>query len=130
MKTLDRRTIDGETKQIRGYAAVFNSFSQPLGGFREIIRPGAFKKTLRDADVRALLNHDPNYVLGRKSAKTLELSEDDKGLRYAITPPDTSFANDLMVSIGRGDVTQSSFGFQTVKDKWTEEENKLTRELG
>lgn len=139
MKLCDRRIIEGadvrvatgtgEAKQIRGYAAVFNSYSQPMMGFREIIRPGAFRKTLREADVRALLNHDPNFVLGRKSAGTLELAEDDKGLRYSITPPNTTFANDLMVSIDRGDVTQSSFGFNTVKDKWTQDGDVLTREL-
>lgn len=139
MNKLDRRIVDGEVrvaaaaagepKQIRGYAAVFNSFSQPMMGFREIIRPGAFRKTLREADVRALHNHDPNFVLGRKSAGTLELAEDDKGLRYAITPPNTTFANDLMVSIDRGDVTQSSFGFTTVKDKWSQDGDVLTREL-
>lgn len=139
MKHLDRRVTensevrmeerDGEAKTITGYAAVFNSLSQPMFGFREIIRPGAFKKTIREADVRALINHDPNYVLGRTSARTLKLSEDEKGLRYTITPPETSFAKDLMVSIQRGDITQSSFGFQTIKDTWTGEGEKLTREL-
>ncbi len=139
MKQIDRRmneqaevrvaSGDGESKKIVGYAAVFNSLSQPMFGFREIIRPGAFKKTIREADVRALMNHDPNYVLGRTSSRTLRLSEDEKGLKYTIDPPDTSFARDLMVSIERGDVNQSSFGFRTVKDAWTGEGDKLTREL-
>lgn len=139
MKHLDRRmnessevrvaSGDDAKKTITGYAAVFNSFTQIMPGFREMVRPGAFKKTIREADVRALMNHDPNFVLGRTSARTLRLSEDEKGLKYTINPPDTSFANDLMVSIERGDVTQSSFGFNVVKDKWIEEGDMRTREL-
>lgn len=121
----------GGTRQIRGYAAVFDALSQPMMGFREIIRKGAFKKTLREADVRAHFNHDPNIVLGRNHAGTLDLREDDKGLLYAITPPDTQAAADLIKSIERGDVTQSSFAFQKVKDRWTEDKttNTVTREL-
>lgn len=125
--TIERRTIDlselridaqGEQKLIRGYAAVFDSMSQPLGGFREVIRKGAFRKALNDGDIRALWNHDPNYVLGRKSARTLQLNEDEKGLFSRITPPDTQWARDLMQSIQRGDVSQMSFGFRVVKDNW------------
>ena len=123
--------MDGgnDDEKIVGYAAVFNSFSQPIFGFRETIKPGAFKKTIRESDVRALINHDPNYVLGRTSSRTLRLSEDEKGLRYIVTPPDTTFARDLVVSIKRGDITQSSFGFSVVKDHWTGESPNMTREL-
>jgi HK97 family phage prohead protease len=113
-----RLDSETETKSIRGYAAVFDAMSQPLFGFREIIRKGAFKKTIKDGDIRALWNHDPNYVLGRKSARTLSLTEDDKGLLSRIFPPDTQWARDLMTSIDRGDVSQMSFGFRTVKDNW------------
>lgn len=120
---------DDGTRKIHGYAAIFDALSQPLFGFREVIKPGAFKKTLKEADVRALHNHDPNYVLGRKSARTLRLKEDEKGLAMEIDPPDTSFANDLLVSIERGDVNQSSFGFTTVKDFWFMEGDTQIREL-
>lgn len=109
---------EGDKRTIQGYAAVFDSMSQPLGAFREVIRKGAFKKTVRESDIRALWNHDPNYVLGRKSARTLRLEEDDKGLQTRIFPPSTTWANDLMTSIERGDVSQMSFGFQMVKDRW------------
>jgi HK97 family phage prohead protease len=113
--------LDGnekEARSIRGYAAIFDALSQPLFGFREIIRKGAFRKTIKDGDIRALWNHDPNYVLGRKSARTLRLEEDDKGLFSRIFPPDTQWARDLMLSIDRGDVSQMSFGFRAVKDQW------------
>lgn len=121
----------GEKKQIAGYAAVFNAEAQIMPGFREIVRSGAFKKTLRESDIRALLNHDPNFVLGRKQAGTLKLWEDEKGLGYRIDPPATSYADDLLVSIARGDISQSSFGFRVVKDRWTEDVEKKTvlREL-
>jgi HK97 family phage prohead protease len=113
-----RLASEGDTRTIQGYAAVFDSMSQPLMGFREVIRKGAFKKTVRESDIRALWNHDPNFVLGRKSARTLRLEEDDKGLLTRIFPPSTTWASDLMTSIERGDVSQMSFGFQMVKDHW------------
>jgi len=76
---------------IVGYAAVYNRLSLDLGGFREEIMPGAFDRILNrqrgKADVVALFNHDSNIVLGRTSSGTLELSSDEKGLRYVVTPP-------------------------------------------
>jgi hypothetical protein len=101
---------DGK-KTMRGHAAVFNQLSQDLGGFREQIAPGAFADAIQTDDVRALFNHDPNFILGRNVAKTLRLSEDATGLAIEIDPPDTTYARDLMVSMERGDVTQMSFGF-------------------
>jgi HK97 family phage prohead protease len=115
---------DGEqAPHIRGYAAVFDSLSLPMNAWgptpvREKIRPGAFAKTLRESDVRALWNHDPSYVLGRNKASTLGLREDEHGLAVDITPPATQWARDLAVSMRRGDVNQMSFGFQVVRDEW------------
>lgn len=130
----ERRYLATEFRQdaqgrLEGYAAVFNQMSEDLGGFRESIVPGAFAATIAADDVRGLWNHDPNFVLGRNRANTLELSEDSTGLLYRITPPDTQWARDLMVSISRGDVNQSSFGFQTLKDEWQGSENGRTRSL-
>jgi hypothetical protein len=138
--TIERRMVDeselrvdttGSARTIQGYAAMFDSLSLPLGGFQEVIRKGAFKKTLREGDIRALWNHDPNFVLGRKSARTLRLEEDAKGLLSRISPPDTTWANDLMTSIDRGDVSQMSFGFRAVKDHWNAPDAKgvVIREL-
>lgn len=111
------RGVDGGKDKIQGYAAVFNQLSEDLGGFREKIDPGAFSEVL-EGDTRALKNHNSDYVLGRTTSGTLKLKEDDTGLRYEIVPPDTQWAKDLMVSIDRGDITQSSFGFRVADDKW------------
>jgi len=116
---IELRVEGDETKKITGHAAVFDKWSEDLGGFREKIRAGAFKKTIKEADVRALFNHDPNFVLGRNTAGTLTLEEDKKGLAISIEPPDTQWARDLTTSIERGDINQMSFGFRTVKDQWT-----------
>lgn len=109
---------DGDTRKIVGYAARFNELSEEMWGFKEKIAPGAFKNALLNSDTRALFNHDPNYVLGRKSAGTLTLREDENGLWYEITPPDTQWARDLINSINRGDVKESSFGFTIQKEEW------------
>lgn len=108
----------GSEFRIEGHAAVFNRLSQDLGGFVERIAPGAFTKTIKEADVRALFNHDASLILGRTKAGTLRLAEDQTGLLYDVSVPDTSYGRDLMVSIERGDVNQSSFGFRVIDDGW------------
>ena len=130
------RVVNGETSSqdpsIEGYAAVFDSWSESLGGnepFIEKVCKGAFAQTIQEDDIRALFNHDPNYVLGRNIAGTLTLQEDDKGLLVRITPPNTQWAKDLLVSIARGDITQMSFGFTVELDRWSYEEGKDVREL-
>ena len=99
---------------IHGHAAVFNSLSQDLGGFREKIAPGAFADSLDDNanDPVALFNHNPDHLLGRKSAGTLRLHEDGRGLHFAFDPPDTQIGQDLPKLIRRGDINKMSFGFR------------------
>ena len=111
-------TDEGGLRHIVGYAAVFNSLSEDLGGFREKIDSGAFADSLNADDIRALKNHNSDYVLGRNKSGTLTLSEDQRGLKIDIMPPDAQWATDLMVSIDRKDVDQMAFGFRTLEYRW------------
>lgn len=107
---------DGEDFKIEGYFAVFNSNYDIGPGMSESIAPGAFSNTLAE-DIRALVNHDTTLVLGRTSAHTLELREDERGLwgRISINPKDTDAMN-LYERVKRGDVSQCSFGFEIVRE--------------
>lgn len=107
---------DGEGPTIVGHAAVFDRPVQLFPGFREVVRAGAFTKTIREADVRALFNHDPNYVLGRNRSSTLSLEEDGVGLSYRISAPETDTIRDLVLEpIRRGDISGSSFSFRAIR---------------
>lgn len=131
MKELRINENDGSAV-IEGHAAVFDSWSETLGGifpFKEIVRKGAFNESIGKDDIRALFNHDPNYVLGRNRAGTLELVEDEVGLRVRISPPETSWARDVQTSIRRGDITQMSIGFMVEDDDWRTENGMDVREL-
>lgn len=114
---LEVRAAEDGSMKIDGYASVFNSRSELLGWYYEYIEEGFFDDVLKD-DVRALFNHDANYVLGRTVSNTLSLSVDNTGLRYSIDLPNTSFAKDLCESMKRGDISQSSFGFVVGLDRW------------
>ena len=125
---LDRREDDGVAPRIRGLAAVYYDGTEATQfelweGAVERIMPGAFADALRgQGDVRALFNHDPNLVLGSTAAGTLKLSDDPRGLRYEIDPPDTQPARDLVQSIQRGDVKGSSFAFRVLDQQWKTED--------
>jgi HK97 family phage prohead protease len=126
-----RQMDDGQPPEIVGYAAVYNALSEDLGGFREIVRPGFFTPVLGN-DVRATINHSPQHVLGRSSAGTLILEDDEKGLLTRIRTPDTSYARDLLVSMDRGDIDQMSFIFRVAAggEKWGRvQEGWVVREL-
>lgn len=115
---------DGDGPLIVGHGAVFNSESVDLGGWREVIAPGAFKRTLRqNPDVLSFFNHNPSQVLGRTTSKTLTVAEDLEGLAYQVRPPDTTWANDLLTSMRRGDIRGSSFMFEAVKVEWGKAED-------
>lgn len=112
-----RAETEQDKRKITGHFAVFNS-SADLGWFIESIAPGAFAETIKTDDIRALWNHEPNWILGRNKSGTLSLFEDDRGLFGEIIPPDTQWARDLQVSIERGDVSQASFGFEVIEEAW------------
>ena len=121
LERLEIRAGEGSPPMIDGYAAVFGQLSVDLGGFRERIAPGAFERSLADNDIRALWDHNSQYVLGRNRANTLELTEDEHGLAVRMRPPATTWAGDLLASMGRGDVNQMSFGFFVRQDEWIED---------
>jgi HK97 family phage prohead protease len=112
---------DEELPRIVGWAGLYGSFAD-FGEYRERIRRGAFGRALaKDPDVRALVNHDPNLVLGRTRAGTLKLSESERGLRAEIQPGNTRAAEDVIEWLRRGDVSGMSFGFRVLKDDWCNE---------
>jgi HK97 family phage prohead protease len=115
---IEIRAAEGGGKLLAGHAAVFDKDSEEMWGFTERVAAGAFTKTLQEDDIRGLFNHNPDYVLGRNTSKTLRLAEDAVGLGFEIDLPDTQLARDLVISIERGDITGCSFGFSTISDKW------------
>jgi HK97 family phage prohead protease len=119
--TAEIRSNDNNT--LSGYAAVFDSPSEDLGGFTENIRKGAFTRCLNEQpDIRCLSNHDTSAILGRTRSGTLQVREDDRGLYFECNLPDTTTARDLATLVKRGDVTGMSFGFYCKQDEWTRSE--------
>jgi HK97 family phage prohead protease len=118
-----RADKSGDGMSFTGYAAVFNSDSEPLP-FIERIAPGAFNKSLKSRNnIRMYMNHDSSMLLATTRAKTLRLSEDSKGLLVDATLPDTSVGRDLSVLMQRKDVDSMSFGFTVPSggDKWSDD---------
>jgi HK97 family phage prohead protease len=114
-------TPAGSGMQFSGYAAMFNSPSEPLP-FTEVIAPGAFKRSLSARnDVKLLWNHDTSIVLGSTRSGTLQLVEDSQGLKAIADLPDTQAGRDASTLMKRGDVTSMSFGFTVPKggDTWS-----------
>jgi HK97 family phage prohead protease len=123
-----RAVEDGDGMTFTGYAAVFNSPSEPLP-FIERIAPGAFKRSLKARnDIKLLWNHDTGAVLGSTRAGTLKLEEDSYGLRVTATLPPTSLGNDVKVLVQRGDVNAMSFGFSVPAggDTWNADGTERT----
>ena len=113
---------DNGSKTVEGYAVVYNALSVDLGGYVETIAPGALTRTLKDnPDVLCLRDHDPSLLMGRTTASTLVLTEDQTGLYFRVNLPKTSAANDLAESIDREDINTCSFGFVCVNDTWTQD---------
>jgi HK97 family phage prohead protease len=124
-----RDGAEGDGMTFTGYAAVFNSDSEPLP-FTERIAPGAFSRSLRSRnEIKMFLNHDTSQVLASKRAGTLRLSEDTYGLRVEADLPQTSTGRDLAYLIKRGDISDMSFGFSVPRggDSWSDD--GATREL-
>ena len=128
----EARTMEDSKAVISGYASIFDRSSQVLGGgFVEQIKRGAFTKTLQERgtqtsrdDIKALFNHSTDLVLGSKRAGTLRLSEDSKGLHYEVDLDlDITHHRSAFKMIERGDVTNSSFGFDVIEERWSVSDN-------
>lgn len=133
--TLEVRTATGlalpSPGKLAGYAAVFDSPAD-LGQFVEVVRPGAFARSLQQPGaILALFDHERRSVLGRVSAGTLRLREDAHGLAFEVDLPDTSTGRDLAVLVQRGDVAGCSFGFVVPPggDAWESRADKPLRVL-
>ena len=111
--TRDEQTHD--ERCVEGYFALYESETELWEGSYEIITKGAFDNTL-NKDVRALWNHNTQYVLGRSKNGSLQLKADDKGLFGTIKLPNTQYANDLYELVSRGDIDQASFGFNIIDE--------------
>jgi HK97 family phage prohead protease len=108
-----------EERIVEGYFALYESETELWEGSYEIISKGAFDSTL-NKDVRALWNHNTQYVLGRSKNGSLQLKADDKGLFGTIKLPNTQYANDLYELVSRGDIDQASFGFNIIDEELEE----------
>ena len=113
-----------DSRMVEGYAALYDSLSKDLGGFQERLSPGAFGDTDMSETV-ALFNHDYNFPLASRNNNSLEITHDDKGIRYRFEMPNTSYGNDLLELMRSGIVSQSSFAFTVNYDdtEWEKRED-------
>ena len=115
-----------ESRKVEGYAVVFQSESNDLGGFHEIISRSALDGIIEKSDVLCLLNHNEDKgVLARsnKGVGSLTLSIDDRGLKYSFEAPNTALGDEVLEGIRRGDISASSFAFTVESDSWEKRED-------
>lgn len=127
------RKVEEGSRHVEGYAVVFDSWSQDLGGFREKINPKALDGVIDRSDVFALLNHDRTRgILGRckrGDMKSLKLEIDEHGLKYSFEAPSTPLGDEVLSCLERGEIDSSSFAFTTLDDKWTRNGDVYEREI-
>ena len=123
----DNANTSNDNRHIEGYAIVFNSLSNDLGGFREIIEQGAITDELiKNSDILCLMNHDiKRGVLARSyhGRGSLKLEIDEHGLHYSFDAPNTDLGDEVLEGIRRGDISKCSFAFVCGEDNWTKDEN-------
>lgn len=115
-----------ESRHIEGYGSVFNERSLDLGGFVEMIAPGAFDGVIERSDVKCYLDHNPEKGIlarSRNGKGSLSLVVDEKGLKYSFDAPKTNLGDEIVEGIKRGDYSQSSFAFTVDDEIWTKEED-------
>lgn len=114
------------SRHIEGYGSVFNQRSVDLGGFQEIIAPGAFDGVIERSDVKCYLDHNPDKGIlarSRNGKGSLSLELDERGLKYAFDAPHTNLGDEVVEGLKRGDYSQSSFAFTVESESWTKEED-------
>jgi HK97 family phage prohead protease len=126
--------VNKEARTIEARAVVYNSMSNTLRTnngteFREIIKPGALTDSMAKNDVLAFKEHNPVYLLGRKSAGTLQMEDRADGLYVKIDIPQTSYGDDTLISAARGDLTGMSFGFNNAVSKNSKKGTDMIREI-
>lgn len=117
---------NAESRDVEGYALLFNTTSRNLGGFVERIEPSALDGVIENSDVMAVLNHDNSRgILARSrfGQGSLTLSVDDRGLKYTFSAPKTALGDECLEYLRRGDITQSSFAFTVSEDSWAKQED-------
>lgn len=123
--------VSAENQKLVGYVVRWNSPSSVLGGeFVEQFSHNAFSDTLANKDdVRALFEHDHTQLLGRTKAGTLQLTQDNVGLRFELTPPDTTLGRDVLELVSRGDISGMSFGFRAKSETWNFDQEPAKRTI-
>lgn len=120
---IELREAEDKKRSVSGYAVKWDQLSEKMGWslrFREKFRPGSFTESLTKRNQKALWNHNTDLVLGNVKSGTLQLDEDDTGLRFILQLPDNTWGQDAYESIRRGDVDGVSFGFTKQGDEWDE----------
>ncbi len=120
------RALENDSRMVEGYAIVFNSESNDLGGFKEIIDARAIDGVIEKSDILCLLNHNEDKgVLARSKygEGSLNLEIDERGLKYMFEAPNTALGDELLEGLKRGDITTSSFAFTVGKDNWEKRED-------
>lgn len=128
-------TYDPNSRKVEGYAVVFDSPSENMG-FIETIKRGAITEdTIKNSDVLARFNHNPEKVLARckYGNGSLQLVVDDIGVRYSFEAPNTQLGDELLEHLHRGDITSSSFAFTISSEKgserWYKQDGQLYRDI-
>jgi uncharacterized protein len=120
---------EGDGMTFSGYASVFNSPSEDLGGFIEYVAPGAFKRSLQSRnEVKLLWNHDAGEPLASLRGGTLQLVEDERGLKVTATLPQTTRGRDVAELLRTNVISEMSFGFNVIKDTWSRDGQTRTLE--
>jgi uncharacterized protein len=120
---------EGDGMTFTGYAAVFNSPSEDLGGFIEYVAPGAFKRSLQSRnEIKLLWNHDSGEPLASVRGGSMQLVEDERGLKVTATLPQTTRGKDIAVLLRTKVIDSMSFGFNVIKDSWSRDGQTRTLE--